>query len=105
MRPRFTVAGIGHLKNLKNLKTVDFAQIWSGPQGADQGDEVVRQLATLPNLESIKGLNYLSAEGMKKKIAFGRDVAQAQRQTLFCAVNMKDAHDDPFPFLDYTPWV
>jgi len=68
--PRFTVAGVGHLKNLKNLKTVDFAQTWSGPQGADQGDEVVRQLTTLPNLESIKGLNYLSAEGMRTLTTF-----------------------------------
>ncbi|MEA3226928.1 MAG: hypothetical protein U9Q07_13335, partial [Planctomycetota bacterium] len=35
------------------------------------GDEVVRQLAAnLPNLESIKGLSYLSAEGMKTLTAF-----------------------------------
>jgi hypothetical protein len=68
--PRFTLAGAAHLKRLKNLKKVDFAQTWSGPEGAYYGDEVVRQLAALPNLESIKGLNYLSAEGMKTLVRF-----------------------------------
>jgi Leucine-rich repeat (LRR) protein len=64
--PRFTVAGAAQLKDLKNLKKVDFAQImWSSYAGKYNGDEVVRQLAALPNLESIKGLSYLSAEGMK----------------------------------------
>jgi len=69
--PRFTVAGVAQLKELKNLKKVDFAQIWVGPAGAYYGDEVVRQLAAnLPNLESIKGLSYLSAEGMKTLARF-----------------------------------
>ena len=69
--PRFTVAGVAHLKGLKNLKKVDFAQIlWSSYAGEYNGDEVVRQLAALPNLESIKGLSYLSAEGMKTLARF-----------------------------------
>jgi Leucine-rich repeat (LRR) protein len=68
--PKFTVAGVAQLKELKNLKKVDFAQIWVGPAGAYYGDEVVRQLAALPNLESIKGLSYLTAEGMKTMATF-----------------------------------
>ena len=68
--PRFTPASVAHLKELKNLKKVDFAQIWSGPAGVYYGDEVVRQLMTLPNLESIKGISYLSAEGMKTLTRF-----------------------------------
>lgn len=70
--PRFTVAGAAHLKKLKNLKKIAFAQImWSGYAGEYNGDEVVRQLAAnLPNLESIKGLSYLTAEGMKTLARF-----------------------------------
>ncbi len=63
--PRFTVGWVARLMDLKNLKKLDFAQIWVGPAGAYYGDELVRQLSALPNLESIKGLSYLSAEGMK----------------------------------------
>jgi len=66
--PRFTPAGVAHLKGLKNLKKVDFAQIlWSGKYN---GDEVVRQLAALPNLESIQGISCLTAEGMKTLARF-----------------------------------
>ena len=63
--PRFTPAGLAHLKNLKNLKKVHFAQTWGGSAGAQYGDEVVRQLADMPHLESLEGIAYLSAEGMK----------------------------------------
>jgi hypothetical protein len=63
--PIFTVGGVAHLKNLKNLRKVDFAQAWVGPEGADHGDDVVQQLTALPNLESIRGISYLSAEGIK----------------------------------------
>ncbi|HUU16685.1 MAG TPA: hypothetical protein VMW72_06015 [Sedimentisphaerales bacterium] len=67
--PRFTVAGAAHLKNLKKIA---FAQImWSGYAGEYYGDEVVRQLApNLPNLESLTGISYLTAEGMKTLAAF-----------------------------------
>jgi len=68
--PRFTLAGASHLKRLKNLKKVDFAQAWSGPAGSYYGDEIVRQLAALPNLESIKGIGFLSADGMKTLARF-----------------------------------
>jgi hypothetical protein len=68
--PRFTPAGAARLKELKNFKKVDFAQAWSGPAGAYYGDEVVRQLAALPNLESIKGISYLTDEGMKTLTRF-----------------------------------
>ena len=69
--PKFTPAGVARLKGLKNLKKVAFAQIWAGTEGSKDGDEVVRQLAAnLPNLESIKGISYLSAEGMKTLVAF-----------------------------------
>ena len=65
-RTRFTPAGVSHLKELENLKKVDFVQIWISPAGVYYGDEVVRQLASnLPNLESIEGIGFLSAEGMK----------------------------------------
>ena len=68
--PKFTPAGVARLKDLKNLKKLDFAQTWIGYAGEYYGDEVVRQLAALPNLESIKGLSYLSAEGMKTLARF-----------------------------------
>jgi len=69
--PRFTPAGVAHLKGLKNLKKVDFAQIlWSSYAGKYNGDEVVRQLAALPNLESIQGISCLTAEGIKTLARF-----------------------------------
>ena len=68
--PKFTPAGVARLKELKNLKKIAFAQTWVGYAGEHYGDEVVRQLAALPNLESIKGLSYLSAEGMKTLARF-----------------------------------
>ncbi len=64
---RFTPAGVAHLKELKNLKKVDFAQTWFNSQ---DGDQMIRRLAALPNLESIKGLYCLTAEGMKTLTAF-----------------------------------
>ncbi|MHC4585979.1 MAG: leucine-rich repeat domain-containing protein [Planctomycetota bacterium] len=64
---RFTPAGIAHLKELKNLKKVDFAQTWFNSQ---DGDQMIRRLAALPNLESIKGVYNLTAEGMKTLTAF-----------------------------------
>ena len=70
-RPKFTPSGMAHLKNLKNLKTVDFAQAGIGHVREYYGDEVVQQLAAnLPNLESIQGINCLTAEGMKTLMAF-----------------------------------
>jgi hypothetical protein len=63
--PKFTPAGVAHLRNLKNFKKVDFFAAWLGPAGAQYGDEVARQLAAMPQLESIRGLGFLSAEGMK----------------------------------------
>ena len=68
--PGFTPAGLAHLKTLKKLKTVNFAQAWSGPAGVEYGDEVVRQLTALPQLESIEGLAYLSPEGVKTLATF-----------------------------------
>jgi Leucine-rich repeat (LRR) protein len=82
--PRFTPAGIAHLKDLKNLKKIDFAQAWSGPEAARYGDDVVRQLAALPGLESIKGVSYLSAEGMKVLAAF--------RNLRRLGIGLKDRH-------------
>ncbi len=63
--PRFTPAGVARLKGLTKLKTIDFAQAWSGTEGMRQGDEIARQLRELPGLESITGVSYLSAEGVK----------------------------------------
>jgi len=68
--PRFTPAGVAHLKNLENLKTVDFGQTWTGPAGVHYGDRVVRQLAGLPNLESLRRIEYLSFNGMKTLATF-----------------------------------
>ncbi len=65
--PRFTPAGMAHLKGLKKIKKVDFG----GATSTNYGDEVVRQLAAnLPNLESIKGIGFLSAKGMKTLTRF-----------------------------------
>jgi Leucine-rich repeat (LRR) protein len=64
---RFTPTGVAHLKELKNLKKVDFAQTWFN---SNDGDQIIRRLAALPNLESIKGLYCLTAEGMKTLTAF-----------------------------------
>ncbi len=61
----FTPKGVACLKNLKNLKKVDFGGAWVGPPGVAYGDEVARLLAEIPSLESIRGIGYLSAEGMK----------------------------------------
>jgi len=68
--PRFTPEGVAHLKGLKNLKKVDFAQTWFSTEGSKGGDQVIRHLAALPNLESITGISYLSAEGMKTLASF-----------------------------------
>jgi len=68
--PRFTSEGVARLKDLKNLKKVDFALAWLSPEGSKGGDQVIRHLAALPNLESIKGISFLSAEGMKTLTAF-----------------------------------
>ncbi len=63
--PKLTPAGLMHLRNLKRFRKVDFAMAWVGRPGEQNGDEVARQLATMPQLESIEGISYLSAEGMK----------------------------------------
>jgi internalin A len=63
--PQFTPAGIAHLQNLKHFKKVDFGQARIGPSGAHYGDDVARQLAAIPQLESIERVAYLSAEGME----------------------------------------
>ncbi|MCH7558147.1 MAG: hypothetical protein IIB56_11915 [Planctomycetes bacterium] len=69
--PRFTAAGVAHLNRLKNLKKLDFAQTWGGREGIRYGDALARQLAAnFPNLESIKGIRFLSAEGMKTLTTF-----------------------------------
>jgi len=68
--PRFTPAGVAHLERLKHLKKVDFAEIWVSPASAHYGDRVVRRLTALPNLESIRGTGYLSAEGVKTLATF-----------------------------------
>jgi len=69
--PKFTPTGVAHLKGLKKLKKVDFAQIlWRSNTGEYCGDEVVRQLAGLPDIESIQGISCLTAEGMKTLTAF-----------------------------------
>jgi Leucine-rich repeat (LRR) protein len=69
--PRFTVAGVARLKDLKNLKKLDFAQMWISPEGVRYGDVLARQLAAnFPNLESIKGISFLSDEGMKMLATF-----------------------------------
>jgi len=64
---RFTPTGVAHLKELKKLKKVDFAQTWFN---SNDGDQMIRHLAALPNLESIKGIYCLTAEGMKTLTAF-----------------------------------
>lgn len=63
--PRFTPAGVAHLKAVKRLREIDLGHVWSGPQGTSYGDEVARCLADMPGLESIQGMAYLSAEGVK----------------------------------------
>ncbi len=70
-QPRLTPVGVAHLRNLRNFKKVDFGHAWAGPPGQQYGDEVARQLATMPQLESIEGLSYLSAEGLKTVAALG----------------------------------
>jgi hypothetical protein len=68
--PKFTPAGVAHLRNLKNLKKVDFGMTWVGQPGEQYGDEVARQLAALPQLEAIERIGYLSPEGMKALTTF-----------------------------------
>jgi hypothetical protein len=68
---RFTPVGTAHLKNLQHLKKIDFAQTLIGYAYEHSGDNVMRQLATnLPQLESIKGMCFLNAEGMKSVARF-----------------------------------
>lgn len=70
-RPKFTPAGVAHLKELRHLNKVDFAQAWPRYARDDHGDEVVRQLAaSVPNLESIQGIYGLTAEGMQTLARF-----------------------------------
>lgn len=69
--PRFTPAAVAQLKDLQSLKEVDFAGTWVTPDRVRYGDEALRQLAAvLPNLESIGGTGFLSAEGVKALAAF-----------------------------------
>lgn len=64
--PKFTPAGVARLKGLKNLKVLDFGEFtWLNPSGGRCGDELAKVLTTFPRLESIRGLSYLTAEGMK----------------------------------------
>lgn len=63
--PKFTPGGVAHLQRLKHLKKMDFSAAWISSAGEHYGDEVARQLAAISQLESIRGLGYLSAEGMK----------------------------------------
>jgi hypothetical protein len=63
--PKFTPAGVAHLKDLRKFREIDFGHAWSGPQGTSYGDEVARCLAEMPGLESIRGMAYLSADGVK----------------------------------------
>jgi len=69
--PRFTPAGIVHLKDLKELRKVDFSFAWVVAEGSRYADEAMRQLAAvLPDLESIEGTGMLSAAGVKALATF-----------------------------------
>ncbi len=63
--PKFTPAGVAHLKDLKKLRKISFAQTWGGPREVDVGDQVAVHLAAMRRLESIEGVSYLSADGVK----------------------------------------
>ena len=63
--PKFTPAGVAHLKNLKKLRKIALAQMSTRRIGERYGDEMARRLADMPQLESITGLADLSAEGMR----------------------------------------
>ena len=63
--PTFAPAGVAQLRNIKNLKKVDFAYAWAGQSGQVHGDEVARLLAEMPQFESVLGLAYLSDEGIR----------------------------------------
>jgi len=64
--PKFTSAGVTHLKDLKKLRKVNFAQAWLNTTGELSGDLIAGQLAANhPNLESIKRISFLSTEGIK----------------------------------------
>jgi hypothetical protein len=80
----FTPKGVACLKNLKNLKKVDFGLSWTGPKGVAYGDEVTRLLTDMPSLESIRGISYISAEGMK--------TLAAMRNLKCLHVALKDRH-------------
>jgi len=63
--PRFTVTGASHLRHLKKLKRIDFAQAcWGMPPHSD-ADTLVAILAELPQLESIEHIRFVSAQGME----------------------------------------
>jgi hypothetical protein len=63
--PRFSPVGIAHLGKLKQLKKLDLGSSLSGPEGRNHGNKIIQQLTTLAQLESLKGISYLTAEGMK----------------------------------------
>jgi len=65
MKPRFTPAGLAYLKNLKKLKKLAFAQTWLGQPGDLYGSEIARQLAAMPQLESIEGAGNFLPEDLK----------------------------------------
>jgi Leucine-rich repeat (LRR) protein len=65
MAPRFTPAGLEHLKHLKKLKKVDFGLTWVGRAGNLYGSEIARQLAAMPQLESIEGAGNFLPEDIK----------------------------------------
>lgn len=70
-QPKLTPAGVAHLKNLRNFKKVGFGHAWVGLPGQQYGDEVARQLAAMPQLESIEGLSYLSDDGLRTVATLG----------------------------------
>ncbi len=85
-QPKLTPAGVAHLKNLRNCKRVDFGHVWVGLPGQQYGDAVAGQVAAMPQLESIEGLSYLSAEGLK---------TLATLRNLKCLdITLKDRHQD-----------
>ncbi len=86
--PRFTAAGVAHLKALKHLKAIDFGLVWVGPPGEQYGDEVARKLQRCLSLNRWKGSVIFRPKGSGRLPNFAISRAWASRSKTAIRITM-----------------